>query len=197
MYLDFITISAYKNLVEASLELSPNLNCFTGSNGAGKTNILDAVYYLSLTKSAVGTIDSRCVNHSHDFFILKGKYVSSGDSIDNITISYNTKDKKKRVMRGNKEYERFSEHVGRFRVVMISPADSVLISETPEYRRRFLDTFFSQIDGVYLSTLVRYKAALNGRNNLLRQGSFDAELMEIYSVQLCELAQTICSARSK
>ncbi len=197
MYLDFLTISAYKNVAEAAMQLSPNLNCFTGHNGAGKTNILDAVHYLSLTRSAVGTIDSRCVNHQSDFFILKGRYSVGSDTSESITVSYNTRDKKKRVMRGAKEYERFSEHIGRFRVVMVSPSDSVLISDSPEGRRRFMDTFFSQLDGNYLSTLVRYNAALAGRNSLLKQGCYDAELMEVYTLQLCDLAQKICDARQQ
>ncbi|MFI3299688.1 MAG: DNA replication and repair protein RecF [Rikenellaceae bacterium] len=195
MFLEFISITSYKNLREVSLELSPTLNYFVGSNGAGKTNVLDAIHYLSLTKSAVKTTDTRCVMHGESFFMLRGEY-SLDERKEVITVSYSTQHKKKTVMRGGKEYERFSEHIGRFGVVMISPADSSLISDEPENRRRFIDTFFSQIDSEYLNILVRYNSVLQQRNTILKSECVDDELLEIYTLQLSELAQSVAYKRS-
>ncbi len=195
MYLETITINQYKNIEMAELSFSPSLNCFVGNNGSGKTNVLDAIHYLSLTKSATAIADKLCVKYDTDFFILKGRYESFGeDKPQTITATYKS-GKRKKIMFSNKEYEKLSDHIGRFPLVMISPSDVALISDTPSIRRQFINTFFSQIDPEYLSLMIRYNGILAQRNSYLRDYSGDSMLLDIVSEQLAEVGQRIYNLR--
>ena len=141
MLLREISILNYKNIREATLRFSDKLNCFIGLNGQGKTNILDAIYYLSFTKSAYNSIDSQNISHNEELALIQGKYEQTPSSEDTTeTISCGIKrGVKKQFRRGKKDYQRMIDHIGLIPLVMVSPQDSELISEGSEERRRFMD----------------------------------------------------------
>ncbi len=194
MYLSNISVTNFKNIELAELSFSESLNCFVGSNGSGKTNILDAIHYLSLTKSALCT-DSGAITHNRDFFIVQGRYNSTNtQSSESITVSFKRGGGKK-ILRGTKEYEKLSDHIGRFPLVMIAPGDAALISDAPEYRRRFLNAFLSQIDPHYLALMMRYNAVLASRNSALKNPNGQYEIIEILSEQLAEIGTKVYNLR--
>lgn len=186
MYLSKLSLSGFKNYIQAELEFSPRINCFVGNNGVGKTNILDAIHYLSLSKSFFNNIDSMNVRHDEDFFILQGLFIK--DSEENNVICSFHKQKSKILKRNGKEYQKLSDHVGRFPVVMISPADSSLITEGSEERRKFMNKIISQYDNQYLDSVLKYNKALQHRNRLLKdfntKGGFDAEILSVWDSRL-------------
>jgi len=186
LYLNKLSLVQFKNYQEASLAFSPKINCFVGDNGVGKTNLLDAIHYLSLTKSFFNNIDQQNILHGKDFFVLQGEFVKKGHS-EKVFCSVR-QNKKKIFKRNNKDYERFADHIGLFPVVMISPADSSLILEGSEQRRRFMDTVISLYDKQYLHALIRYNRALLQRNKLLKQFEFKRENfydeLELWDTQL-------------
>lgn len=197
MYLKKINIVNFKNLVNISLTFCPNINCFTGLNGAGKTNIIDAIHYLSLCKSSIGLSDLQCVNHTKDFFILDGEYRFLDEKIENITCSY-SRSKGKVVKRANKEYQRLSEHIGLLPIVMISPSDVSLINDASEERRRFINAFISQIDKDYLNALMRYNALLAQRNKLLKDAyAINYEVLEVIDMQMSSFSDFIYKKRKE
>ena len=167
MILKQISILNYKNLEQVELEFSPKMNCFIGQNGMGKTNLLDAVYYLSFCKSATNPIDSQNMMHDKDFFVIQGVYES--ESGDREEVYCGMKRRQKKVFKRNKkEYSRLSDHIGFIPLVMVSPADTELIAGGSEERRRFMDVVISQYDKEYLEALIRYNKALQQRNTLLK-----------------------------
>jgi DNA replication and repair protein RecF len=186
MYLKKLSLSNFKNYETAELEFSPRINCIVGNNGVGKTNILDAIHYLSLTKSFFNNIDSISIRHGEDFFIISGTFVREGEE-DQIFCSFQRQ--KQKVMKKNgKEYDKLSDHVGKFPVIMISPADSALILEGSEERRKFLNKIISQYNREYLDSVLKYSKALQNRNRLLKDfrltGRFDHESLHIWDAQL-------------
>ncbi len=185
MVLTELTIINYKNIAQAELSFSPKINCFIGNNGMGKTNLLDAVYYLSFCKSYTNPIDSQIINHDSDMCMLQGKY-SSSDDAEEIVYSAIRRKQKKQFKRNKKEYERLSDHIGLVPLVMISPADNDLITGASEGRRKFMDMAISQFDKEYLRTLVRYNKALQQRNAILKleEGQLDVSLLELWEDQL-------------
>lgn len=195
MFLENLSITGFKNLEQCELSLSPQLNCFVGSNGSGKTNILDAIHYLSLTKSGVQSTDGRCVIHSGDFFILKGQY-GGMDLAQSITISFQP-GRGKKVKFGEKDYPRISDHIGRFPLVMITPYHSVLISESAEHRRGFMNAFFSQINPHYMAILMRYNGVLQQRNTLLKSPDADPTLLSVIGQQLSALGHEVFDLRAQ
>ncbi len=186
LYLNKLSLIQFKNYEEASLEFSPKINCLVGDNGVGKTNLLDAIHYLSLTKSFFNNIDQQNIQHGKEFFVIQGEFIRNGHA-EKIFCSVR-QNKKKIVRRNNKDYERFADHIGLFPVVMISPADSSLILEGSEQRRRFMDTVISLYDKQYLHALIRYNRALMQRNKLLKQFEFKRENfwdeLELWDTQL-------------
>ena len=186
MYLKKLSLTNFKNYELTGLEFSPKINCFTGNNGVGKTNILDAIHYLSLTKSFFNNIDSISVRHGEDFFIINGIFVRNGEE-DQIYCAFQ-RQKQKLLKRNNKEYQKLSDHVGRYPVVMISPADSALITEGSEDRRRFMNKIISQYNAEYLDSVLRYNKALQQRNRLLKlfksTGKFENDALTIWDEQL-------------
>ncbi len=196
MILSRISIVNFKNIAQADLEFSPGLNCLLGNNGMGKTNLLDALYYLSFCKSATNVIDSQNIRHDEDFFMLQGLYTAGEDTTEEVYCGM--KRRQKKVFRRNKkEYTRLSDHIGLVPLVMISPDDSQLIQGGSEERRRFLDMVISQFDKGYLERLMRYNKALQQRNALLKQEITDATMYEIWEEQMAHTAIDIYAARCR
>ncbi|MCB0792195.1 MAG: DNA replication and repair protein RecF [Flavobacteriales bacterium] len=175
----------FRNHVEADLQLGPQVNCFIGPNGVGKTNLLDAVHYLSLCKSYFDPIDQNNIRHGEDVFLVKG--VVAGEDDDELSCSVR-RGQRKVFLRNKKEYERLADHVGRYPCVMITPYDGQLVLEGSELRRKFLDGLIAQFDRAYLNALVRYNRALAQRNVMLKrmaeQGGGAAADLEPWDDQL-------------
>ena len=195
MILKRLSILNYKNIEQADLDFSPKVNCFIGQNGMGKTNLLDAVYYLSFCKSATNPIDSQVMRHEADFFVVQGLYeTQQGDEED---IYCGMKRRQKKVLKRNKKaYQRFSEHVGFIPLVMVSPSDNELILGGSEERRRFMDMAISQHDKEYLAQLINYDKALQQRNALLKmEQEPDAELLSLWEEMMAQSGVLIYERR--
>ncbi|MGM0408852.1 MAG: DNA replication/repair protein RecF [Bacteroidota bacterium] len=197
MYLQDLSLVNFKNYSQLGLEFSPKINCFTGPNGVGKTNLLDAIYYLSMCKSYLNPIDSQNIKHDQDFFVIQGNYVRK-DKKEQIYCGLK-RNKKKQFKRNKKEYQKLSDHIGLLPIVMISPTDNSLILEGSEERRKFMDSVISQYDKKYLDQLIRYNRALTQRNKLLKEfyqnRSFDEESLDIWDEQLITLGEKIHQVR--
>jgi DNA replication and repair protein RecF len=197
MYLRKLALTNFKNYELNELEFSPKINCFVGNNGVGKTNILDAIHYLSLTKSFFNTIDSISIRHGEDYFIIQGSFVRD-DEEDTIYCAFQ-KQKQKLLKRNGKEYQKLSDHVGRYPVVMISPADSALITEGSEDRRKFMNKIISQYSAEYLDSVLKYSKALQQRNKVLKDlnaaRNSDNEMLSIWDTQLVKYGTYIYSER--
>lgn len=203
MFLREISILNYKNIREATLRFSDKLNCFVGLNGQGKTNILDAIYYLSFTKSAYNTIDSQNITHDAEMALIQGRYDFDNATEDDCeVISCGIKrGVKKQFRRGKKDYQRLIDHIGLIPLVMVSPQDSELISEGSEERRRFVDGVISQYNKQYLEHLTQYNALLKQRNALLKQyedypQNAPSELFEVIEMQMVAHATYIFEQRT-
>lgn len=199
MYLQKLSVTNFKNYSEATLHFSDKINCFIGDNGAGKTNLLDAIHYLSFCKSYFNPIDTQNIRHHEDFFSLHGTYLKNGDSPD--LVSCIQRSEQRKVFKINqKEYERLADHIGLFPLVMVSPYDRDLINEGSEVRRRYLDGVISQFDKQYLDDLIRYNKALLSRNSLLKQASegkaLNHSLIELLDMQLADYGQKIHEKRA-
>ena len=157
MILKKISVLNYKNIAQAELAFSPKMNCFIGHNGEGKTNLLDAVYFLSFCKSATNSVDSQNIRHGEDFFMLQGEYEHESGEPEEVYCGLKRK-QKKRFKRNKKEYKRLSEHIGLVPVVLVSPADADLISGGSEERRRFMDMVIVQYDHEYLDVVQKHAA---------------------------------------
>ena len=202
MYLKKISILNYKNIREATLELSPKINCLIGRNGVGKTNLLDAIYFLSFCRSAFYHQDSLAITHGQDFFVLEGEYVSNGNDngneADNKIYCGLKRGTKKRFKRNGKEYKRLSQHIGLIPVIFVSPSDSILVEGGSEERRRLMDTVIAQYDALYIDDLSKYNKALQQRNSLLKQEQEpDPSLMEILEMQMAETGERIFKRRQE
>jgi len=199
MILEKLSLINYKNFREATLDLSPKMNCMIGHNGAGKTNILDAVYFLSFCHSASNPIDSQVIRHDEDFFMLEGHYHSSINTDEStINISCGMKrGTKKHFRRNKKEYRRLSEHIGLIPLVMASPADTQLIDGGSDERRRLMDMVISQYDRPYLEAVNRYNKALLQRNTMLKQEEEpDPEILSIWEEQMAAEGERIYQCRN-
>lgn len=198
MFLQKLSLTNFKNCTGAELEFSDKINCFVGNNGAGKTNILDAIYYLSFCKSYFNPIDSQNIKHEEDFFAIHGNYHNQENSADKISCIQ--KKNHKKVFRLNKNnYTRLADHIGTIPLVMISPYDRDLINEGSELRRKYINGVISQFDKVYLNDLLSYNKALLQRNVLLKQmfdaRYFDEVALGIWNNKLCEHGKTIYEKR--
>lgn len=197
MYLKSLSVLDYKNIEQVELVFSPKLNCFLGDNGAGKTNLLDAIYFLTFCRSFFNPIDSQNVRHGNDFFMINGKFHRNDDE-DLVTCGYQN-GQQKQFKRNHKPYKRLSDHIGLFPLVMISPSDSYLILGGSEERRKFMDGVISQYDHTFLDALIRYNRALLQRNNLLKRfsesGIFDIDSLSIYDEQLIDQGKVIYQKR--
>ena len=197
MILKRISIVNYKNLEQAELDFSPKINCFIGQNGMGKTNLLDAVYYLSFCKSASNPIDSQVIRHDQEYFVIQGFYETEDGSTEEIYCGMKRRHKKQ-FKRNKKEYTRLADHIGFIPLILISPADSDLISGGSEERRRFMDVVISQYDKSYLDALMRYNRALAQRNTLLKQETEpDGELMDVWEEMMATAGELIYEKRTQ
>jgi len=192
--LEKIVVQDFRNIALQELTFSPNINCITGGNGQGKTNLCDAIWYLSMTKSSSGAADRFNFRHGTHALSIAGTYaMESGlKSIFAIQVS---EDGDKRIRRDDKPYARISEHIGVLPVVMVSPSDISLVSESGEERRRFVNAFISQIDREYLSATQQYRRLLQQRNRLLKEGSADPLLLDTFDERLSECAELIAAKR--
>ena len=195
MILEQLSILNYKNIEQAQLTLSPNVNCLIGANGQGKTNVLDAIYFLSFGKSATALTDGACVRHDAEFMMLQGKYRSALMEEEEISCGIK-RGQRKRMRRNEKEYKRLSEHLGVIPLVMLSPADEQLVSGGSEERRRFMDIVLSQVSPNYLAALIRYNKSLQQRNAMLKQDDEpDAQLFEVLEEMMSMDAAVIYQER--
>ncbi len=194
MYLKTLNIVNFKNIPSAQLSLSPNINCFLGDNGMGKSNLLDAVYCLSFCKSFSGVADAMLINREEDFCMINAEYVRN--TADETLALGMQRGRRKSFKRGGKEYQKLSDHIGKFPLVLVSPADMSLVDGAGEERRRFMDMVISQTDARYLDMLIRYNHALEQRNRLLRDGTSDIALFEAVEIAMEMAADYICRVRS-
>ena len=197
MILKRLSLLNYKNIEQADLDFSPNVNCFIGQNGMGKTNLLDAIYYLSFCKSSTNPIDSQVMRHDSDFFVVQGLYETEQGDEEDIYCGMKRR-QKKTFKRNKKAYLRFSEHVGFIPLVMVSPSDNELILGGSEERRRFMDVAISQHDKEYLAELINYDKALQQRNALLKQEEEpDAELLTLWEEMMAHSGELIYHRRKE
>ena len=199
MFLKRISLLNYKNFSEITLELDTKINCFVGKNGIGKTNILDAIYHLANGKSYFNPLAVQNIKHGEEFFVVDGEFEKNERS-EQILCSLK-KGQKKILKRNGKVYEKFSDHIGFIPLVIISPADSDLIIEGSETRRKFIDTVISQLDSSYLQKLIQYQKIISQRNALLKYFAlnhvFENDTLSIYNEQLNALGQFIFEKRKK
>jgi DNA replication and repair protein RecF len=197
LHLNQLSLVQFKNLGEVNLTLSDKVNCFVGDNGAGKTNILDAIYYLSFCKSYFNPVDSQNIQHDSAFFMVQGEYEK--DKKNEQIYCGIKKGQKKLFKRNKKEYDRLSDHIGLIPLVMITPYDVELIYEGSETRRKFLDGIISQYNKHYLEHILQLAKIIAQRNatlkSMAKSGYFDATLLEIYNDQLIVLAPKIHAER--
>ncbi|MDR2914794.1 MAG: DNA replication and repair protein RecF [Tannerella sp.] len=177
-----LSVLNYKNIRQAEILCSVKTNCFFGNNGMGKTNLLDAIYYLSFCKSHIHAPDSRLIRNGEELCVLQGFYDYEGKEED--VFCAIRRGQRKQFKRNKKEYERLSEHIGLLPLVMISPADSDLIRGGSDERRRFVDMIISQHDKPYLHSLIQYNKAMMQRNVLLRDHCNDASLYDVLEMQM-------------
>lgn len=203
MKLQTINILNFKNIREADLCFADKINCFIGLNGQGKTNLLDAIYYLSFTKSAFSSLDSQSISHEEQFAMIQGQYELCGEE-EQISCGLK-RGVKKQFRRGKKDYKRLIDHIGLLPLVMVSPGDQELILEGSDSRRKFLDGVISQYDKRYLEQLTRYGELLKQRNALLKQldpdrpsiQMADAEaVFDVLEMQMAALDRAIFSSRT-
>ncbi len=198
MHLQELHIVNFRNILQAELELSPGVNCFVGSNGAGKTNVLDAMHYLSFCKSYFGTTDSQNVNHDQPFFVIQGRY--ERNEAEELIYCAVKRGQKKQFRRNKKDYQRLSDHIGLLPLVIIEPMDELLISDGAEERRRYTDSVISQCDKQYLERLITYNKLLQQRNALLKQMQenpmADLSLLDVFDLQMAECGTFISQRRA-
>lgn len=197
MYLASLSLLNFKNYEECSVSFSPFLNVFTGPNGSGKTNLLDGIHFLCLTKSAFQSNDSNAISHNVDFMMIKGTVLKEDKKY---VVQAGLKKGQKKVFQLNKKpYEKISDHIGSFPAVIITPYDTDLIREGSEVRRKFIDGIISQTDHEYLLNLLKYSKVLKQRNALLKsfaeKRNFDRDLLSGYDIPLIELAKKIYRKR--
>jgi DNA replication and repair protein RecF len=197
MQLTSLHLVHFKNIGQLDIELSPVVNCFLGNNGEGKTSILDAIYYLSYTKSYFNAIDYQNIQFEQPFFVTQGIFNKENELFN---VYCGLKRGEKKIIKINKKpYTKLSDHIGKFPVVMITPYDSNLILEGSETRRKFLDAMIAQFDRSYLLQVIDYNRVVQQRNALLKQfaekGNYQESLLDIYTDQLVVLSSQIHKRR--
>lgn len=198
MHLHKITLHNFKNYPEAEFVFSGKINCFVGNNGVGKTNLLDAIHYLSFCKSYFNPSDLQNIRHEADFFAIHGSYYRQNDTAEQLQC-IQKRNQRKKFLFNKKEYDRLADHIGQFPLVMISPSDRDLINDGSELRRRYIDSVISQFDKLYLDDLISYNKALHQRNALLKSFAerryFDQDSLEIWNEKMIGLGTNIFARR--
>jgi len=199
MYLKRLSILNFKNYEEVQLDFSDKINCFLGDNGEGKTNLLDAIYYLSFCKSYFNPLDTQNITHESPFFVLEGCYQNK-EQEDTVYCGLK-RNQKKQFKRNKKSYDRLADHIGRIPLVIITPLDIMLIIDGSDVRRKFVDGIISQYDNNYLNHLISYNKALNHRNLLLKSfwlnRNFDQESLDVWDDQLTQYGNLIYETRQE
>lgn len=199
MFLKKLALYNFKNHRERSFVFSRKINCVTGINGAGKTNLLDAIYYLCLSKSYFSTTDQQLIRQGADFFRLQGTIEREGTPHE--IVFKLPAGRKKELLVDEQPVPKMSRHVGQFPAVMIAPDDHTLITGGSDERRRFLDAAISQVHHDYLEWLIQYNKVLTQRNAALREFTrtqrTDTELLATYNYRLHQTGTQIFEARKK
>lgn len=197
MHLRKLSVINFKNIESAELDFTSRINCLVGDNGTGKTNLIDAIYYLSMCRSALVMTDSQSVRHGEEFFMLEGQYAPDDANSQSVMCSFR-KNGGKNVRRNGKEYDKLSDHIGFIPVTIVSPADTFLISDSADERRKYINGFLSQLDKEYLYALIKYNHVLVERNKLLKRGGgFGSDILEILDMQLVQYGELIHSKRAE
>lgn len=197
MILTKISIINYKNIKAATLTFSPKINCLIGHNGAGKTNLLDAVYYLSFCHSSFTNVDSLVMCHGGDFFMIEGDYLTEGGDAENVSVGMK-RGKAKHFRRNKKDYRKFSQHIGFIPLIFVSPSDTILIEGGGEERRKLMDVVIAQYDNIYIDALNRYNKAVQQRNALLKMDSEpDVSLMELWEEEMAVQGEVVSRKREE
>lgn len=189
-----IVVHNFRNIAFQELSFSPNINCISGNNGEGKTNLMDAVWYLSMTKSAFASSDRFNFRHGTDTFAVSGTYSMNMGPDARFSVQVDGKGEKK-VRRDDKAYSKISEHIGVLPIVMVSPSDTSLVSESGDDRRRFVNSVLSQMDREYLAAMQQYNRFLFQRNKMLKDGTFDESLLDVFDERMNECAGVIHGKR--
>ena len=189
-----IVVQDFRNIALQELVFSPNINCISGNNGEGKTNLIDAIYYLSMTKSALGSSDRFNFRYGTGAFTVAGTYLMPNGLESRFSVMV-TSDGEKKFKRDDKAYKRVSEHVGVLPIVLVSPSDISMVSESGEERRKFVNAVLSQMDRGYLDNVQQYNRYLLQRNRLLKGASVDEVLMDAFDARLSALAAPIAASR--
>ena len=197
MFLETLRLYNFKNYAELEFSPDPKINCFLGKNGSGKTNLLDAIHYLAFTKSAINPTDTQNIRFEETQFLIKGRFSMNGRQKE--VVCAFQQGQKKVVREDDQDYVKFSDHVGKYPVVLITPQDIELIWGGAEQRRRFFDTLLSQLDRFYLENLIVYNHQMKQRNTLLRRfsesGTVDIELLASYDHRICIAGNYIHQSR--
>lgn len=189
-----IVVQNFRNIAFQELAFSPNVNCISGNNGEGKTNLMDAVWYLSMTKSAFASSDRFNFRHGTDSFAVSGTYSMAPAPDARFSVQVDDKGGKK-VRRDDKVYSKISDHIGVLPIVMVSPSDTSLVSESGDDRRRFVNSVLSQVDREYLAAMQQYNRLLFQRNKMLKDGAFDESLLDVFDERMNEYAGLIHERR--
>lgn len=192
MYISKLDIIGFKNIENAQLSFNAKLNCVLGRNGSGKTNLLDAIYYLSMTKSSIGSTDGQCVRGGADFFMLSGSYKLPRK--EDVVCSFKN-GATKSIKRNSKEYNRISEHIGLIPIIISSPNDTGLITESGDERRRHLNAFLSQVVDGYVELALKYNQLIANRNRILKNPCGFREVLEVLDMQIDQVASMIFDHR--
>lgn len=188
-----LQLNQFKNYEDRSFEFSNKINCFVGKNGIGKTNVLEAIHYLALTKGFGSSLDKHNIQFNKDYFILEA-VINNGTELDKVSCIVNT-GRKKKIKKNEAEVSKIADYIGYLPLVMISPYDRDLITESADSRRKYIDAILSQVNKAYLNTLIAYNKTLQQRNALLKYFAknqcYDRNQLEVYNVQLSEYAQYI------
>ena len=194
--LEKIVISDFRNISLQEIEFSPNVNCISGNNGEGKTNLLDAIYYMSMTKSAFASSDKYVLRHGAQEFAVAGTYAMENGTKSRFSLKISSKGEKK-IRRDDKPYQKIAEHIGILPVVMVSPADVSMVSESGDERRRFVNAVLSQMSQEYMAAMQQYNRLLMQRNKMLKEQNPDQGLLEVIDMRMAILAKPIYEARKK
>ena len=190
-----IVVQDFRNIAFQELSFSPNVNCISGNNGEGKTNLLDAIYYLSMTKSAFPAPDKYHFRYGTDGFTIGGTYGMENGLESRFSIQ--VKEGEKKLVRDDKPYSRLGEHIGVLPVVMVSPGDTALVSESGEERRRLSNAVLSQMDAEYLAAVQGYTRLLQQRNKVLKDMGADASLLDVLDQRMAPMAAKIFDSRKQ
>ena len=196
MTLDTIDIVNFKNIASASLSFSPGVNCLLGNNGMGKSNLLEAIHFMSMARAMSSLPESALIRHGEDMLLVKGRYTMDAGGAEEVSCGI-VKGKGKSLKRNGKEYGRISEHIGSFPIVTVTPQDWSLVGGAAEERRKLMDIVISQADATYLSNLIKYTRSLESRNRMLRAGVRDSLLFESVEASMSEAAAAVFEARKE